>query len=105
MSASGSWQYAVLALIVLASLLQVLRMLAPRLAARVQAHASAALNRPGRPGALRRLGRWLQPRAATGNCSDGCGTCGRCGTGGTAPQPDAAPVQPIHFQARLRSSR
>ncbi|WP_049622142.1 DUF6587 family protein [Frateuria defendens] len=94
-------QYAVIALLVLISVLYTFRKLAPQLATRWQAGASSALNKPWRAAWLRRLGRWLQPRQATGSCGDGCGTCGSCGpkAPATSAQPDA---QPLVFRPRGR---
>ena len=47
----------------------------------------------------RALGRRLQPKQATGNCSDGCSTCGACG-----PKPPAAAhdAQPLEFRPRAK---
>jgi len=72
-------QYTVIAVLVIASALYTLRKLAPTLAARRQAALAARLLKPGRSAFAQRVGRALQPRGATGNCSDGCGTCGSCG--------------------------
>ncbi|WP_019938163.1 DUF6587 family protein [Bordetella sp. FB-8] len=94
------WQYAVLGLLVLASAVQVMRKIAPRLAARGQARAAAALDRAGRPQLLRAVGRWMRPREAAGNCGDGCGTCGSCTPGATNHPGD---VQPITFRKDPRN--
>lgn len=95
--AAASWQYVVLALIVLASVIKVLRKLAPHLSTRIQARVATALSRRGRPGAVRHFGIWLRPRQATGSCGDGCGTCGSCGPA-AAPAPDDA--RPVVFHER-----
>ncbi|WP_233867358.1 DUF6587 family protein [Paraburkholderia adhaesiva] len=79
MSAGLVIQYAVIAALVAASLLYTLRKLAPTLAVQRQAALAASLLRPGRGPFAQRVGRALQPRGATGNCADGCGTCGSCG--------------------------
>ncbi|MBS0462742.1 MAG: hypothetical protein JSS41_09775 [Proteobacteria bacterium] len=71
-------QYVVLALIVLASAWVVLRKLAPRLTNRWFASASIKLARHD-SALAHTLSRRLQPKAATGNCADGCATCGACG--------------------------
>ena len=94
------WQYAVLGLIVLASLIQVVRKVAPRLATGVQARLSAALGGNGKPLFLRRISTWLQPRAATGNCSDGCGTCGACSSG---PQAQGGQTKTVVFHKKPSS--
>lgn len=84
MNAAGSWwQYAVVALAVLASVVQVLRKAAPRMAGRLQAALAASLDRPGRAGLLRWMGHRLSPRDERG-CGDGCSTCGACPSGGSA---------------------
>ncbi|MBY4868556.1 hypothetical protein DIE14_34095 [Burkholderia sp. Bp9017] len=72
-------QYAVIALLVAASVWTALRKLAPVTTARLQASAAASLLRPQRGALVQRVGRWLQPKGATGDCGDGCGTCGTCG--------------------------
>jgi hypothetical protein len=79
MSAGLVAQYAVIAALVAASALYTLRKLAPKLVARQQAAIAASLLTPGRGAFAQRVGRALQPRGATGNCGDGCGTCGSCG--------------------------
>ncbi|MEK6296943.1 MAG: DUF6587 family protein [Paraburkholderia tropica] len=79
MSANLLIQYAVIALLVAASLWQALRKLAPKTASRVQAGAAAPPLRPQRGAFAQRVGRWIQPKGATGDCGDGCGTCGTCG--------------------------
>jgi hypothetical protein len=96
-SAFAIVQAVVLALALLASLLAAFRKLLPRTARRVQAQLSAALERPGRAAAVRRLGRWLQPaEAKSGGCGsgDGCSSCGGC-----APAP-AEPAMPLQFRPR-----
>ncbi|WP_322046677.1 DUF6587 family protein [Paraburkholderia sp. J67] len=79
MSANLLLQYAVIALLVAASLWTALRKLAPKTTARMQAAIAALLLRPQRGAFAQRVGRWLQPKGATGDCGDGCGTCGTCG--------------------------
>ncbi|WP_418230202.1 DUF6587 family protein [Burkholderia mayonis] len=86
------WQYAVIAVLVGASLLYMFRKLAQQLAIRLQAAASAALTRPGRGRAARTLGCWLRPREATGDCGNGCGTCGSCGVPRQASDNDDQPL-------------
>jgi len=100
-SAFAIMQAVVLTLALLASLLAAFRKLLPRAAKRVQARLSAALERPGRAGTLRRLGRWLQPgEAKSGGCGsgDGCSSCGGCAP---APAPREQAV-PLHFRAHNR---
>ncbi|SDR61929.1 DUF6587 family protein [Paraburkholderia tuberum] len=98
MTSSLWWQYAVIAVLVSVSLVYMFRKLAPQLATRLQAAASASLVQPRRMSALQALGRWLRPRQATGNCGDGCGTCGSCGTSKAAAA--RADVQPLEFRPR-----
>jgi len=93
-------QYVVIALLVAVSAVYMLRRLAPTLTTRWQASAAGALLKPGRAAFARRIGRALQPRAATGNCGDGCGTCGSCGTSAAAPSRDE---QPLTFHPRRPS--
>ena len=72
-------QYAVIALLVAASFVYTLHKLAPKTATRVQAAVATTLLRPQRSAFAQRLGRFVQPKGATGDCGDGCGTCGTCG--------------------------
>jgi hypothetical protein len=91
-------QYVVIGLIVLASALYAFRKLAPQLTNRWLAAASIRFSRPGRAAWVRALGQQLQPKQATGNCSDGCSTCGACG-----PKPPANArddVMPLEFRLR-----
>jgi hypothetical protein len=91
-------QYVVIGLIVLASALLVFRKLAPQLTSRWLAAASMRLNRPGRAAWLRTLGLRLQPKQATGSCSDGCSTCGACGT--RPPVGAKIEATPLEFRPR-----
>jgi hypothetical protein len=98
MSAGLLVQYVAVGLIVLASALIVFRKLAPKLTNRWLAAASIHFSRSGRAAWVRALGRRLQPKQATGNCSDGCSTCGACG-----PKPPAAArtgPTPLEFRPR-----
>jgi hypothetical protein len=92
-------QAVVLMLVLLASLLAAFRKLLPQTARRVQARVSAALDRPSRASAVRRLGGWLQPaEAKSGSCGsgDGCSSCGGC-----APAPATHDkASPLHFRPR-----
>ena len=93
-------QYVVIGLIVLASALIVLRKLAPTLSNRWLAAASIRFSRPGHSTWVRAFGQRLQPKQATGNCSDGCSTCGACG-----PKPPAAArteAVPLEFRSRAK---
>lgn len=86
-------QYVVIGLVVLASALYAFRKLAPQLTNRWLASASMEFNQAGHAGWVRALGRRLQPKRATGNCSDGCSTCGACGPKPPArAQGDAIPL-------------
>jgi hypothetical protein len=91
-------QYIVIALIVLASALYALRKLAPMLTNRWLASASVHFSQPGRAAWVRAFGRRLQPKQATGNCSDGCSTCGACGP--TPPAGVKSDVIPLEFRPR-----
>ncbi len=93
-------QYIVIGLIVLGSVLVVFRKLAPQISNRWLAASSISLSRPDRAGWLRVLGRRLQPRQATGDCSDGCSTCGACGTKPPAEAKTAA--MPLEFRPRVK---
>ncbi len=91
-------QYVVIGVIVLISALIVFRKLAPVLTNRWLAAASIHFSRSGRSAWVRALGLRLQPKQATGNCSDGCGTCGSCG-----PKPPATArtdAMPLEFRPR-----
>jgi hypothetical protein len=93
-------QYVVIGLLVLVSVLVVFRKLAPQLTNRWLAAASISFSRPGRAPWLHSLAQRLQPKQATGNCSDGCSTCGACG----AKPPAAAKTQamPLEFRPRAK---
>jgi Fe-S oxidoreductase len=88
----------IVGLIVLVSALIVLRKLAHKLTNRWLAAASIRYSQPGRAAWVRAFGRRLQPKEATGNCSDGCSTCGACG-----PKPPAgARTEPMPLEFRSR---
>ncbi len=89
-------QYLVIGLVVLASVLIVLRKLAPKLTNRWMAAASISCSRPGRAAWMRALGYRLQPKEATGDCSDGCSTCGACGP----KRPAQARTEPMPLEFR-----
>ena len=98
MSTGLVMQYVVIAVIVLISALVTFRKLAPQLTNRWLAAVALRFDQPGRAGWQRSLARQLQPKQATGNCSDGCSTCGACG-----PKPPAgAQVQPLEFRPRAK---
>jgi hypothetical protein len=93
-------QYIVIALIVAASALYALRKLAPLLTNRWLASASIHFSQPQHAAWMRAVGRRLQPKQATGSCSDGCSTCGACG-----PKPPAGAngdAVPLEFRPRQR---
>ena len=93
-------QYVLIGLFVLASALYMVRKLAPLLTNRWLAAASIHFNQPNRAAWQRRLGMSLQPKQATGSCSDGCSTCGACGS---KPPATAHPdVMPLEFRPRQR---
>ena len=98
MSAGLVAQYVVIGLIVLVSVLAAFAKLAPQLSSRWLAAASIRLSQPQRRPWVRALGRRLQPKRATGQCSDGCSTCGACGS---KPPAAAKPgVMPLEFRSR-----
>ena len=100
MNASLLVQYVVIALIVLASALYTFRKLAPQLTNRWLAAASIRFSRPGHAAWVRSFGQRLQPKQATGHCSDGCSTCGACG-----PKPPVSArgeAMPLEFRPRQR---
>ncbi len=100
MSAGLFTQYVVIGVIVLVSALVTFRKLAPQLTNRWLAAAALHFDQPGHATWQRSLGRHLQPKQATGNCSDGCSTCGACG-----PKPPAgaqANTQPLEFRPRAK---
>jgi hypothetical protein len=93
-------QYIIVALIVVASALYAFRKLAPALTNRWLASASIRFSQPGHAAWLRALGQRLQPKQATGSCSDGCSTCGACG-----PKPPASAKSdtvPLEFRPYKR---
>jgi hypothetical protein len=73
-------QYIVIGIVVLASALYAFRKLAPMLTNRWLAASAIYFGQPQRAAWMRAVGRRLQPKQATGSCSDGCSTCGACGT-------------------------
>ncbi len=92
-------QYVIIGVVVLFGALITLRKLAPQLTNRWLASLALHWDRPGRAAWQRALGRRLQPKQATGHCSDGCSTCGACG-----PKPPAAArdVQPLEFRQQAK---
>ncbi|MCP3720009.1 DUF6587 family protein [Paraburkholderia sp. CNPSo 3281] len=99
MSAGLVAQYAVIALLVAASFVYTLRKLAPKTATRLQAAVAAILLRPQRGAFAQRLGRFVQPKGATGDC----GTCGTCGTCGPTPAAtDTSSTQPVTLHRRRK---
>lgn len=91
-------QYVIIGVAVLASVLLVVRKLAPQFSNRWLAAASIRFNRPGRAAWVRAVGRRLQPKQATGDCNDGCATCGACGP----KRPASAHVEPQPLEFRQR---
>ncbi|MEM5316634.1 DUF6587 family protein [Paraburkholderia sp. JHI869] len=89
-----------IALLVAASFVYTLRKLAPKTASRVQAALPATLLRPQRNAFAQRLGRFVQPKGATGDCGDGCGTCGTRGP--TPAATDTSSAQPVAFHPRRK---
>ncbi|MDE1893702.1 MAG: hypothetical protein KGJ96_05580 [Xanthomonadaceae bacterium] len=99
MSAGLLLQYVIVGLVVLASVLIVLRKLAPKLTNRWLAATSIRYGRPGRSAWVRAFARQLQPKEATGDCSDGCSTCGACGPKRPAAARTGEPT-PLEFRPR-----
>jgi hypothetical protein len=99
MSAGLLAQYVVIGIVVLISALITFRKLAPQLTNRWLAAAALYWDQPTAAAWQRALARRLQPKQATGNCSDGCSTCGACG-----PKPPAAArdTQPLEFRPRAK---
>lgn len=100
MSMSLLVQYVVIGVVVLISIVVAFRKLAPKLSNRWLASASMSFSQPGRAGWLRAMGQRLQPKQATGSCSDGCSTCGACG-----PKPPIAArgdAVPLEFRPRTK---
>ena len=93
-------QYVVIGLIVVISVLAVIRKLAPQLTNRWLAAASIHFSRPGHAAWLRAIGQRLQPKQATGDCSDGCSTCGACGT--KPPAAARTESMPLEFRPRAK---
>jgi hypothetical protein len=93
-------QYVVIGVVVLISVVVTFRKLAPKLSNRWLAAASIRFSRPEHAAWLRAMGQRLQPKQATGSCSDGCSTCGACG-----PKPPAAArtdTVPLEFRPRAK---
>ncbi|HVC15866.1 MAG TPA: DUF6587 family protein [Rhodanobacter sp.] len=101
MSGFALVQALVIGVVVAFSAWQAFRKLLPRTSRRLLAGISAALDRPGRSAAARRLGRWLQPaEAKSGGCGsgDGCSSCSSCAP--AKPVADDADQRPLHFRSR-----
>ena len=98
MSAGLLTQYVVIGLIVLVSVLAVFRQLAPQLSNRWLVSASIRFRQPDRAAWIRAIGRWLQPKQATGDCNEGCSTCGACGS--KPPATARIHAQPLEFRPR-----
>ena len=97
---AGLWiQYAIISVVLVVCVIAVLRKLAPQLSSRWLAAASIRYSRPGRAAWVRAIGRKLQPKQATGNCSDGCSTCGACGP----KSPVAAKTRSMPLEFKVRS--
>ncbi|WP_430388736.1 DUF6587 family protein [Dyella sp. 20L07] len=92
-------QYLIIAVVVLISALITFRKLAPQLTNRWLAAVALRFDQPRHADWLRALVRRLQPKQATGNCSDGCSTCGACGP---KPPAGAHDVQPLEFRPRAK---
>lgn len=90
-------QYVIIGVIVLVSAWITLRKLAPKLTSRWLASLALRLDRKQNAAWQRALAHRLQPKQATGNCSDGCDTCGACGP---KPPTAARDVQPLEFRPR-----
>jgi hypothetical protein len=90
-------QYAVIGIIVLASLFYTLRKLVPQVG-RWQTACAARLNQPSHSGMVRALGRLLQPRQSAAGCDSGCNTCHGCSTESTEQTPPRE--QPLTFHAK-----
>ena len=84
------WQYAVIAVLVMASALYMLRKLAPSMSWRWQARLASWLNRR-RAGMWQALGRRWLPPAKSGGC--GGGACDGCGDSGDALPPLEQKIQ------------
>jgi hypothetical protein len=104
MTASLAWQYAVIALLVAWSALQVLRKYLPSVWGRALALIAALLQKTGL-GLFVRAGQRLQaaiPASVGSSCGSdgGCSSCGACGS--STPEPPAALVmaEPKPLQRR-----
>lgn len=77
---SALLQVLLVAAVVLYAALSLLRQLWPRGAWQAQARLSYALERPGRPAWLQRVGLALRPTlaATAGACGTGCSSCKAC---------------------------
>ncbi|TAM61208.1 MAG: hypothetical protein EPN49_07380 [Rhodanobacter sp.] len=101
MSGFALVQAAVIGVVVVFSAWQAFRKLLPQSSRRLLVGIVAALDRPGRSAAARRLGRWLQPaEAKAGGCGSGggCSSCSGCAP--AKPVADGADRRPLHFRSR-----
>ncbi|MDE2307215.1 MAG: hypothetical protein KGJ97_02855 [Xanthomonadaceae bacterium] len=100
MSGFALVQAAVIGMVVAFSAWQAFHKLLPQTSRRLLAGIAAALDRPGRPAAVCRLGRWLRPaEAKAGGCGDGCGSCSGCAPAKPAAADDAG-QHPLRFRSR-----
>jgi len=100
MSMSLLLQYVVIGVVVLISVVVAFRKLAPQLSSRWLAAASIRFSQPGHAAWLRAMGQRLQPKQATGSCSDGCSTCGACGS--KPPAAARTDTVPLEFRPRAK---
>ncbi|HET7299627.1 MAG TPA: DUF6587 family protein [Oleiagrimonas sp.] len=99
MSIELAIQYAIVAVIVLASAMVAFRKLLPNLTNRWLAAASIHFGRKRDSRVAQSLSRRLQPKQATSHsCADGCATCNACGPKKpTAARPSRDEAVPLHF--------
>lgn len=99
MSIELAIQYAIVAVIVLASAMVAFRKLLPNLTNRWLAAASIHFGRKRDSRVAQSLSRRLQPKQATSHsCADGCATCNACGPKKpAAARPSRNEAVPLHF--------
>lgn len=99
-------QTTIIAIILAMSILHVSRKLAPNWMYKHQAALADNLSLPSRSIVLRRLGKFIQPSATSGDgCGSGCNTCASCDSNpnknqGNTAEP-AADTRPLKFTRHI----
>ncbi len=91
-------QEIIIGVIVFAALVSVIRRLLPAWSRARQQALAQWLDRPGRGGSLRAVGRFLRPGESAGGCGSGCNTCSSCDTAGSDAPGKNDDSKPLEFR-------